>query len=143
LTPQEHDCFTTTRKIVFLRQLKHGSRRFVSPNEAGAQPVRQEFRFCYWRNTMMNTHTASVRNLAASALLGLGLAGTIAGAALARPMQDFGESRNGAEILAGFDHPAGPDSHSPGSCEGRKGAAILGGFANATDPAVVNGRCRY
>jgi hypothetical protein len=92
---------------------------------------------------MTNTHTASLRTLAASALLGLGLVGMIAGSALARPMQDYGDSRNGAEILAGFDYPAGPADRYPGACEGRKGAAILGGFANPSDSAFVNGRCRY
>jgi hypothetical protein len=56
----------------------------------------------------------------------------------------YQDSYNGADTR-GFDEPVrGPRYAFYDNCEGRKGAAILGGFASPSVPAYYpDGSCRF
>ncbi len=58
--------------------------------------------------------------------LTLGLTAFSAGSASADPLQAYEGGSRGGERIYGFAYS--PESRGPGSCEGRQGAAILGGI---------------
>jgi hypothetical protein len=73
----------------------------------------------------------------------MGVFAVATGSAFADPMHSSQAGWHGGERIYGFVSAPGSDSRAPGSCEGRLGAAILGGFASSSDSPRVGQACRY
>ena len=74
--------------------------------------------------------------------ISMGVFALATGSASADPMQSTQSDWRGGERIYGFVS-TGSDSQAPGSCEGRLGAAILGGFASSSDSPRMGQACRY
>jgi hypothetical protein len=75
--------------------------------------------------------------------ISMGVFALATGSASADPMQSSQAGWRSGERIYGFVNMPGSDSRVPGSCEGRLGAAILGGFANSSDSPRLGQACRY
>jgi hypothetical protein len=74
--------------------------------------------------------------------LSIGVFALATGSASADPMQSSQAGWRGERIY-GFVNMTGSERRAPGSCEGRLGGAILGGFANPSDSPRQGQACRY
>jgi hypothetical protein len=87
--------------------------------------------------------TLNNTGVALALALSMGVFALATGSAAADPMHSGQDGWRGGERIYGFVNMTGSDGHATGSCEGRLGAAILGGFAKPSDSPRIGQTCRY
>jgi hypothetical protein len=106
-------------------------------NRIGGPKSGRDEEFAMTSEQFIRTLPLKKTGVALALTLTLGLTAFSTGAA-ADPLQAFQTASRGGERIYGFAYS--PESRGPGSCAGRQGAAILGGFTNdaeARDPAAA------
>ncbi|WP_294539832.1 hypothetical protein [uncultured Rhodoblastus sp.] len=87
--------------------------------------------------------TLNNKGAALALALSMGAFALATGSASADPTHAGQSGWRGGERIYGFVNLTGSDSRTTGSCEGRLGAAILGGFAKPSDSPRIGQTCRF
>ena len=93
------------------------------------------------RQQFISTSIRKKTGVALALTLALGWTAFSAGSASANPMRTRDGSSPDGKSVFGFTYS--PASRDTGSCEGRQGAAILGGFTDESPSAYQGAACRY
>jgi hypothetical protein len=108
------------------------------------RPVRKAGRdevFTMTSQQFIGASTFKKTGVALALAVALGLTAFSAGSASAFPMQMRDGDWRGADRVFGFTYM--PEGRGPVWCEGRKGAAILGGFTDGSRSDYQGAACRY